>query len=60
MSENRQLYFGGEIYTTDNGCPMAEAVAVKDGWIVAVGAESQCRLALGGRFEQIDLEGSAL
>ncbi len=60
MPEPRQLYSGGEIYTVDDTCPTAQAVAVKDGRILAVGSEQECRSALGGRYEHIDLHGSVL
>ena len=60
MSETGQLYFGGEIYTVDEERPTAEAVAVRDGRILAVGSESDCRMALGEDYESIDLRGSAL
>ena len=55
-----QLYFGGEIYTVDEACPNPEAVAVRDGWIVAVGSESDCRAALVKGYESIDLQGRTL
>jgi len=60
MSEKGQLYFGGKIYTVDDSRPTAEAVAVKNGRIVAVGSESDCRSALGPQFEPVDLRGRAL
>jgi len=55
-----QLYFGGEVYTVDPRRPVADAVAVRDGTIRAVGSQQECRAALGGRFEPVDLRGSAL
>lgn len=60
MSVNGQLYFGGDIYTVDEACPKAEAVAVRDGKIVAVGSESDCKSALGDDYEAVDLDGKAL
>lgn len=60
MSEKGQLYFGGDIYTVDEVCPETEAVAVRDGKIVAVGSESDCRSALGDDYEPVDLGGKAL
>ncbi len=60
MSERTQLYFGGDIYTVDEAYPVAEAVAVKDGRIVSVGSESECRLALGKNYESFDLQGRTL
>jgi predicted amidohydrolase YtcJ len=60
MTRNEQLYLGGEIYTVDDACPTAEAVAVRDGMIVAVGDRSYCRSALGRRHDAIDLNGCAM
>ncbi len=60
MAESGQLYFGGDIYTVDENLPAAEAVAVKDGWIIAVGSEAECRAAFGEAFESVDLKGRAL
>ncbi len=60
MSEAGQFYFGGDVYTVDESCPTAEAVAVRDGKIVAVGSESYCRSALGDDYEPVDLAGKAL
>jgi len=60
MSDNEQLYFGGEVYTVDESCPAADAVAVRDGKIIAVGSESACRAALGEGYESIDLDGGVL
>ncbi len=59
-TENAQLYFGGDVYTVDVGRPGANAVAVKDGRIVAVGSDNECRAALGKECEPIDLRGRAL
>lgn len=60
MTEQGQLYFGGDIYTVDEARPTAEAVAARDGRIVAVGAKSECLAALGDDYEAIDLRGRAL
>lgn len=60
MNDKGQLYFGGDIYTVDDALPSAEAVAVKDGRIVAVGAKSHCLSLLGADCEVIDLNGRAL
>ncbi len=60
MFETGQLYFGGEVYTVDESCPRAEAVALRDGQIIAVGSESDCRYALGKDFEPVNLGGRAL
>jgi len=60
MSDKGQLYFGGDIYTVDEARPAAEAVAVKEGRIIAVGSEDECRAALDEGFESVDLKGGAL
>ncbi len=60
MTRNEQLYFGGEIYTVDASNPTVDALAVKNGTIVAVGIKSDCRSALGSTPELIDLKGSVM
>ena len=60
MPDKGQLYFGGEIYTVDEANPTADAVAVAEGKIVAVGSEAECRSALGEGYESVDLGGGAL
>ena len=54
------LFFGGDIYTVDDAQPTAEAVAERDGIIVAVGSRAECRAALGSAAEEIDLRGATL
>jgi predicted amidohydrolase YtcJ len=60
MPIDAQLYFGGDIHTVDETCPAPEAVAVRDGRILAVGSEASCRAALGAGYSQTDLRGRAL
>jgi len=60
VDEDGQLYFGGDIYTVDDARPTAEAVAVRDGEVIAVGPKSECGAALGDSFQPIDLAGRAL
>jgi predicted amidohydrolase YtcJ len=60
MAMNEQLYFGGEIYTVDVSNPTIESLAVKNGIIVAVGSQSDCRSALGSTPELVDLKGSVM
>jgi predicted amidohydrolase YtcJ len=60
MARDEQLYLGGDIYTVDDACPSAEAVAVRDGTIVAVGDRSYCRSALGKSHDTVDLKGCAM
>src|SRR3990167_1796112 len=54
------LYRAGNIATMDPGRPGAEAVANREGRIVVVGSESDCRRAIGMReagFEATDTPG---
>lgn len=60
MADKGQLYFDGDIYTLDEARPTAEAVAVRDGRIIAVGSKAECRSALGEGCDAVDLEGRAL
>ena len=60
MSEHYQLYFGGKIYTIDENQPRVEAVAVGNGRILAAGSREQCRAALGGPYQSVDLDGSVM
>jgi len=60
MPVGEQLYFGGDVYTVDDEAPSAEAVAVRDGRIVAVGSMAGCEAALGPGCERFDLAGRTL
>jgi len=60
LTGEAQLYFGGEVYTLEEDQPSAGAVAVRDGRILAVGEEDECRAALGGDAVEIDLQGRVL
>ena len=59
-ADHGQLYFNGTARTMDAACPVAEAVAVRGGKIIAVGAKGNCTSALEKGFEQVDLRGGAL
>jgi len=60
-AENADLIFkGGKIYTLDPDAPWAEAVACKDGRILAVGDENVIESLAGRDTEVIDLEGGVL
>jgi predicted amidohydrolase YtcJ len=50
----------GEVVTMDVARPYAEAVAVRDGRIVAVGASSEVRAAIGGEAPVVALGGAAV
>lgn len=54
------IYFNGSIYTVDASNPQVEAVAVKDGMIMAVGSESDIMKLQGDETEMIDLNGQTM
>jgi predicted amidohydrolase YtcJ len=55
------IYFGGPIVTVDDRRPSAEAVAVKDGRIVAVGSRRDVERARKGRAtKMVDLAGRTM
>ncbi|MCG6926623.1 MAG: amidohydrolase family protein [Acidobacteria bacterium] len=54
------IYRGGPILTMDDGAPRVEAVAVKDGRILAVGTLSDVMPHQGEKTELFELEGRAL
>jgi len=53
------VFTGGEILTMDESRPRAEALAVEDGRIAALGSEAELR-ARAGNAEFVDLEGGVL
>jgi predicted amidohydrolase YtcJ len=55
------IYFGGDIVTVDDRQPSAEALAVKDGKILAVGTRAGIETAnKGAATKLVDLQGHAL
>jgi predicted amidohydrolase YtcJ len=54
------VFQGGTILTMDSTAPRAAAVAVKDGRIVFVGADSGVQRWIGSRTEVVRLEGKTL
>lgn len=54
------VIYGGPIYTAEDAAPTAEAVAVRDGRIVYVGARSGLGAFAGEGTARIDLQGAAL
>jgi predicted amidohydrolase YtcJ len=54
------LLLNGRVYTMDKRLPMAEAVAVRAGRILAVGDDAQIRAWAGPDTEQLDLQGRAV
>ncbi|HVA21561.1 MAG TPA: amidohydrolase [Candidatus Micrarchaeia archaeon] len=55
-----QVFTGGAVYTVDPARPWAEAVAVRDGRITAVGADEEVRPLIGPRTAVIELTGRML
>ncbi|MFO1151622.1 MAG: amidohydrolase [Alsobacter sp.] len=55
-----RIWSGGAILTMNDGAPRAEALAEKDGKIVAVGSLSEVMSLKGPRTEVIDLAGRAM
>jgi predicted amidohydrolase YtcJ len=51
------LLLNGRIKTMDRSAPTAEAVAIRDGVVVAVGSNAEARAAAAPRSEIIDLAG---
>jgi len=54
------IYHGGPIVTVDDANPSAEAVAVRDGRIVAVGADADVMVLRGDETELVDIGGRTL
>ena len=54
------IYYNGTIYTVDDSNPQVEAVAVKDGMIMAIGAQSDIMKFEGGDTEMVDLMGQTM
>lgn len=51
------ILFGGHIYTLDGACPEAQAIALKDGRIVALGPDREICALAGEGTTQVDLHG---
>jgi predicted amidohydrolase YtcJ len=54
------IYSGGDIITINDAAPNAEALAVKDGKILAVGTKEEVLKTKGGSTKMIDLGGKTL
>ena len=59
-SEDVLVFHGGSVITMDNDMPVAEAVLIRDGLIVAVGSEEEISNLVGDEAEIIDLQGRTL
>ncbi|MEM1012042.1 MAG: amidohydrolase [Planctomycetota bacterium] len=58
--EAETIYFGGPVLTMNDDLPQAEAVAVADGTILAVGDLDQVMQHRGERTDLVDLEGRTM
>jgi predicted amidohydrolase YtcJ len=54
------MLYNGPIYTLDPAQPRAQAIAIRDGHVLAVGSEGRVQAAVGGRAEGINLRGRAV
>ena len=54
------IYWGGDIVTVDDAQPTAEALAVKDGKILAVGGKAEVLKLKGDATQLVDLGGKTL
>ena len=57
MPTPQTIYHSGKIYTVNPAQPWAEAVAVADGRILAVGADAEILALAGPETERVDLGG---
>lgn len=54
------IYTGGDIITVNDAQPSAEAVAIKDGKIIAVGKKADVMKSVGDKTRKIDLGGKTM
>lgn len=54
------IYYGGDIVTINDAAPSAEALAVKDGKILAVGKKADVLTTKGDATQVVDLAGKTL
>ena len=55
-----KIFLGGNIITVDDNNPEAQAVAVHEGKIQAIGSETEVSKFRGSKTEVIDLKGNTL
>jgi predicted amidohydrolase YtcJ len=55
-----QIYINGIVYTVDESKPKSEAIAVKEGLILAVGTTEEIQAFAGKETEVFDLQGKTL
>jgi predicted amidohydrolase YtcJ len=55
------VFYNGPIYTLDSALPVARAIAIRDGRVIAVGSEGHVQASVAGlRGETINLRGRAV
>ncbi|RDV26817.1 amidohydrolase [Alteromonas aestuariivivens] len=55
-----RVFYNGPILTMDDSQPQAEAIAIKDGIIIAVGTEASVMKTAGSQTQRVDLQGKPL
>jgi predicted amidohydrolase YtcJ len=60
QAEKGRVFYNGEVFTGEPEHPYAQAVAIRDDKIVAVGAQMDVMKAAGTDAEKIDLQGKTL
>jgi predicted amidohydrolase YtcJ len=58
--EADKVFINAIVYTVDEALPTAEAVAVKDGIMIAVGTNDEIQAYIGKNTETIDLQGMTM
>lgn len=54
------IFFNGNIYALDAAAPRAEALAIADGRLIAVGSNADVTLLAGAEGKSVDLEGATV
>ena len=54
------MLYNGPIYTLDPAQPRVQAIAIRDGRVIAIGSEGKVQAAVGGRAEGVNLRGRAV
>jgi len=55
-----RAFLNGTVITMDNDLPVAEAVLIQDGLIIAVGSDEEISILVGDEVDIIDLQGRTL
>jgi predicted amidohydrolase YtcJ len=57
LHAQEQGFYNAKIFTADRDHPFAEAIAIKDKWIVAVGNYDDVKKSVSKEAKQVDLGG---